>query len=63
MVRPATVPWTAYVVCVGVLVFGIATSAFGFYNLLPRTTLAGFFWIGVGLTGAYYIVRHRRMAS
>ena len=59
--RPESeIPFTAYVVVAGTLIVGAAMIAFGAYYLLPRTTLGGLFWFGIGMTGAYYIVTYRR---
>ena len=58
--RGDTIPWTAYLVVAIVLIAGATTTAIGFYALLPRTVIAGLFWLGLGLTGAYFIVQYRR---
>ena len=61
--RTNEIPITAYLVAGGVLIAGISTTAFGFYYLLPRTALSGLFWIGIGLTGVFYIVTYRRKST
>jgi hypothetical protein len=61
-VQRKTVPIGAYVVVTGLLMAGVALIIYGFINLLPSTTLAGFFWTGLALTGLYFIIKHRRAA-
>jgi hypothetical protein len=52
------VPWTAYVGAAVFMLGGAAMSGFGFWYLLPRTALAGFFWFGVGAIIAGCIVKY-----
>jgi hypothetical protein len=45
------------------MVTGTEIAAFGFYNRMPRTSLSGLFWFGVGVIIAGCIVSYSQRSD